>query len=434
MNDRTNPFNNPGDPDQDPRRGEPDQPTGGDPGERPSVQHEGNAGTRPVEPSSAGGDQPIRPATPPPVPPRVESGGQAADAGGAPGGGGAPPPPHWTPQPPPSYQPGGQAPRRRFSVLRLLLMLVGFGFLGFIVLSMVIGIIGRTLGGGGGGLAIGSRLGVVRIEGMISQNPNKAFWMENLRKFAEDPQIKGVLVRLESPGGTVAASQEVYQMLLEIRNQGKPVYASMGDIAASGAYYIASATDRIYSNKGTLTGSIGVIFSKPELSELTEKMGIDQEIVKSGRFKDAGAITRPMSEAERRMFDMLIDSSYDQFLDDILSQRSEAIAAAAEALAPQRYQDYQFDPNIPKEPRAFLEQVADGRVYTGIQALELGLIDEIGTYDRAIEALGRETGLGPNPDLHEPKPKTGLRQLFEASVDDILPATHGRLEYRMTFP
>ncbi len=330
---------------------------------------------------------------------------------------------------PPPYQPPPRPPRRRGrSLLRGLLMLIALVVVLFFVMSLV------------GGLALGmtgDRIGLVRIEGMISQGEDKEFWVSALRELGENPRVLGVVVRIDSPGGTVGASQEIYQAIENYRARyRKPIYASMGDLAASGGYYVAAASDRIFANAGTLTGSIGVILSKPELSEISQRLGIDVESIKSGRFKDAGSIMRPLDEAETAMFQSLIQDTHRQFIDDILRQRprDEALAQAAAKLAPQRWQDYGF--NIPAEPgaAALLTEAADGRVYTGAQALELGLIDQLGTLEQTIDQLAEVVGMVERPQVIELRRQRGLRSILQSSVGDLLPGLDSPLQYRMLLP
>ena len=271
---------------------------------------------------------------------------------------------------------------------------------------------------------------------MISQGPEKEFWMKSLREMRDNSRIKGIVVRIDSPGGTVGASQELYSMLQGIRNgdAGKPVYVSMGDVAASGGYYIAAASDRIFAMSGTMTGSIGVIMSKPELSGLTERFGFEMETIKSGRFKDAGAITRPITPEERQMFDLMIQDTYQQFLQDILNERAEELAKACRDLPAEAWAAYDFAEPVEVSARALLEQVADGRVYTGRQALQLGLVDQIGTLDDVIARLAGEVGISGVPQVEERKLRRTLFGAVEASVENILPRGHAPVQYRMLVP
>lgn len=176
-----------------------------------------------------------------------------------------------------------------------------------------------------------------------------------LKKAIEDKKTKAVLIRANSPGGTVGASQELYSIVKNIKNAKKPVVVSMGDVCASGCYYIASAANKIMANSGTLTGSIGVISHGFNFTGLMEKLGIENQTFKAGKYKDLASGQRPITEEEQKIMDDLLADSYDQFLTDIVSGRG-------------------LD-------RAQLEQNAQGLIYTGRQALKVNLVDELGTYE-----------------------------------------------------
>lgn len=214
------------------------------------------------------------------------------------------------------------------------------------------------------------RVDVIGLEGVIfdefyskgpfSENLSAASAKYLLKKSAKDSHVKAVLLRLNSPGGTVAASQEIYELVKKVQEAGKPVLVSMGDVCASGCYYIASAADKIIANPGTLTGSIGVISQGFNISGLLEKLGIQDQTFKAGKYKDLGSGQRMMTEEEKLILQSLLDDSYSQFLADIEKSR--------------------------KIERPKLEKIAQGLIYTGNQAKNVNLIDELGTYDYAVEA------------------------------------------------
>ncbi len=187
----------------------------------------------------------------------------------------------------------------------------------------------------------------------FSMNTDAVSCKVELEKALEDKRTKAVLIRANSPGGTVAASQELYQAIINLREAKKPVVISMGDVCASGCYYLASAADSIVANKGTLTGSIGVISQGVNYMNLMEKIGLKDQTFKAGQFKDLGSGQRMMTKKEKDIYQSLLDDSYDQFLSDIEAGR-----------------------NI---ERAKLEQIAQGLIYTGDQALAVNLVDHIGT-------------------------------------------------------
>ncbi len=209
-------------------------------------------------------------------------------------------------------------------------------------------------------------VGLIYIDDVIGAESTSSFlsgprqtFLSQLRSAKHDPQIQALVLRINSPGGTSGTSQELYNTILSIRNQGIPVVVSMGDIATSGGYYIAAAADYIYANGSTLTGSIGVIIEFTSYQELYEKIGIEVQVVKSGIFKDAGNRSRTLTPVEEELFQALIYDSWDQFVADVAKGRGLE--------------------------RTMLEPIADGRILTGRQALELQLIDELGGLDEALK-------------------------------------------------
>jgi protease-4 len=280
------------------------------------------------------------------------------------------------------------------------------------------------------------KLGLIRIEEDIMPGESNDFWLDSMREMARSSSIRGIVLHIDSPGGAVGTSQELQAMVLSLRREAhKPVYVSMGDVAASGGYYIASGADQIFALKGTLTGSIGVIMSKSDVSELAKKIGVATENIKTGRFKDAGEITRPLSPDEKAMFDTLIMDTYDQFLNDILGQREERLAKAMATLPRQRWEAYKFlRPLEGATPKQYLSAIADGRAYTGQQALELGLVDQLGTLDDAIHALATRVGIRGRPKIQEAQRQRTLNEIFGSKLSFFLPKSSAPLQYRMVTP
>ena len=225
----------------------------------------------------------------------------------------------------------------------------------------------------------GAKVAVIDIAGPIYSSQQI---VEQLRRYEADDSVKAIVLRLNSPGGAVAPVQEIYNEL--IRSQKKSV-VSMGSTAASGAYYLACATDRIFANPGTLTGSIGVVMQFREYSDLMKKLGIDQEVVKSGKYKDSGSPFRELTSEERELFQETIDDVYDQFLDAIIEGRQ--------------------DKGLTREQ---LEEVADGRVMSGRQALEMNLIDELGDLTDAVNYAGKLGGIVGRPSVIRIRVKRSL--------------------------
>jgi len=265
-----------------------------------------------------------------------------------------------------------------------------------IMIGAMVGVIG---GMGEYGALPGANVALIRIEGPITAGASfggpfaagaaSEGIIKQLRQAADDDSIEAVLVRINSPGGSAAGSQEIYQEIRRLRDEGKPVFASMGDVAASGGYYVAAAAERIYANPGTITGSIGVIAANLDLSGLFDKIGIEPEVVKEGEFKDMGSGLRPMNEAERRIIQQLLNDIYRQFVADVAEGR--------------------------KMPEERVKELADGRIHTGKRALELKLVDELGSIRTALGAVAKRAGIRDEPKVVE----YGKRSLMEALFGEI---------------
>jgi protease-4 len=255
----------------------------------------------------------------------------------------------------------------------------------FLVTAAVVLIAGamaavRFWGGAGDGLQLGKgRLGIVHLEGLIENSRAVNDWMKELR---EDDSVKGVLLRIDSPGGVVGPSQEIYSAVARLAAV-KPVVASMGAVAASGGYYAAAPAHKIVANPGTLTGSIGVILELANVQELMEKIGIRRETVTSGELKGAGSPFKPMTPKERAYFEALVADLHAQFVADVASGRK-------------------------MEPDK-VASIADGRALTGRQALELGLVDQLGGFEESMDLLKSMCGMtGKVPVVEGPETKTSL--------------------------
>lgn len=213
---------------------------------------------------------------------------------------------------------------------------------------------------GSGGLLTGEAASAERI-------------VEQLDRARENPKARGVLLRVDSPGGGVNAAREIWAAVRRVQEAGKPVVAFFEDTAASGGYYISAPADRIVAMPDTITGSIGVIAVVPDLSGLYEKLGIRYQVVKSGEYKDMLSSDRPMTEEERAILERLIQEAYDAFVQVVAEGR--------------------------KLPEDRVRELADGRIYTGRQALEVGLVDQLGGYRDAVATAGELAGLGPEPTV-----------------------------------
>lgn len=271
-------------------------------------------------------------------------------------------------------------------------------FVGIIGLSFIAAVVG-------GDSALGERIALINFYGEISdQEGGKLFGARGSRDFIkdledarEDKSIKAVVLRINSPGGSAAASQELYQAIRRLREK-KPVVCSMGDAAASGGYYMAAACNKIYANPATLTGSIGVISQFMNMEGLLKKLGVQGATFKSGKFKDSGSPFRQLRPDERQLFQAMIGDIYQQFVNDIVAGRKEATNG--------------------KLTREALMKIADGRVFTGRQAKAKLLIDELGGLHEAIEAAGKLGGIKGKPKVRSVSGGSGLGGLMgsEAST------------------
>jgi len=277
------------------------------------------------------------------------------------------------------------SPRSRLSgfamfviVLCLLVVLVFFS-----MIKSVADMVGRMADSGSS--AKRDHLTELNIEGPIYDGTAT---LAAISRISQDTHCKGVLLRVDSPGGAVGASQEIYGALKRLREKGLPLIVSYGNVAASGGYYVSLAGEKIFSNPGTLTGSIGVIFQFPEAEKLLDKIGVSLETVKSGALKDVGSPGRKPTPAELHYLQGVIDDTYDQFLQDVASNRHLSVDS--------------------------LRPIADGRVLTGRQALRKGLVDTLGGIDDAKRYLETRTGIAEDvPWNVEPKPKSKLDQFLE---------------------
>ena len=237
------------------------------------------------------------------------------------------------------------------------------------------------------GLMFGDKVGVLEVKGVIA---NVQPTIENLAKFRKDGSIKALVVRIDSPGGGVSPSQELYQ---EIRRtvREKPVVVSMGSVAASGGYYIACAAQRIYANPGTITGSIGVILQFTNFEELLKKIGFRMEVVKSGPYKDVGNPGREMTSEEKAYLQAMVDNVHQQFVRDVARGRRMKVEK--------------------------VQEVADGRIFTGEQAMELGLVDELGNLKDAIDAAAKMAAIEGEPKVVYPEKEK--KSVFDYLFDRI---------------
>jgi protease-4 len=229
----------------------------------------------------------------------------------------------------------------------------------------------------------GARIAVVEVEGIIVNGDDV---VRDLKEHADNPAVRAVVLRVNSPGGVVGPTQEIFSAVQRVRRGGKPVVASLGAVAASGGYYVAVAADQIYANPGTLTGSIGVVMQLANVEGLLKKVGVDYVVVKAGAFKDTGNIARPMSAEERRMLQALLDDVYGQF-----------VSAVAEGR---------------KLDRDAVLRFADGRIYSGQQAHGLRMVDALGGFEDAIDAAAKLGGILDRPKILLPRRRFSITDLL----------------------
>jgi protease-4 len=252
-------------------------------------------------------------------------------------------------------------------------LLKGLGILFVLILIFFVAVFfyAYLTGGEAGVLTAfgGDSVGVVQIEGAINDSHDT---IESLKQFGETRGVKAVVVRIDSPGGAVAPTQEIYEEIEKLRKK-KPVIASMGGMAASGGYYIASACDQIVANPGTLTGSIGVIMELGNIEELLKKIGVQGYSVKSGANKDIGSPLKPLTPEGRAILQGLVNNVHGQFISAVAKGR--------------------------KLPEDKVKELADGRVYSGEQAKDLGLVDVLGNLEDAVDLAAKRVGIKGKPQV-----------------------------------
>ena len=235
-------------------------------------------------------------------------------------------------------------------------------------------------------------IGLVEIKGIVlSARP----YAEQIQRFRKISNVKAILVRIDSPGGSVAPSQEIYEAIHRAREE-KPVVASLGSVAASGGYYIASAAEKIFANPGTLTGSIGVAMHTRNVRDLMSKIGVESSVIKSGKFKDAGSPYRSMTPGEERYLQEVSDEIYGQFVEAVSKSR--------------------------KMKQETVEEIADGRIFTGKRAQELGLVDAMGGLETAARETGRMVGILEEPHMisFKKKRRRFSQYFMQAAVHQLL--------------
>lgn len=254
--------------------------------------------------------------------------------------------------------------------------------------------------------AFGSKIGVVDLDGVIV-SPNQV--VKQLKAFADDDSVKAIVLHINSPGGGVAASEEIYREVKRIRDDKKKrIVASIESVGASGAYYVASATNKIYADRGSIVGSIGVIAQWVNYGDLLKWAKLQQITMKAGEFKDTGSPTREMTPAERTYFQSLIDNMHSQFIQAVADGRHE------------KADD--------------IRAIADGKVWTGEEAVPLKLVDQLADFEGAVKDTARAVNITGEPNLvYPPREKRSALDLLFGDVSDYLPSREKLLEQQVGF-
>jgi protease-4 len=249
---------------------------------------------------------------------------------------------------------------------------------------------------------VGKKIAILDIKGSIVCSEET---IKIIHSYRDDPTVAAVVLYIDSPGGGVAPSQEIYSELLRLKEKDKKVYAYMSTLGASGGYYVACASDHIYAAPGTLTGSIGVILTFTNVEGLFGKIGLSSKTIKSGRYKDIGSPFRPMTPEEEALLGETVDDVYRQFLDTVIEARSQAISEKLVAAGVEKPTKYRV--------RRYVMEYADGRIFSGRQAQELGFVDELGNFQKCLKDVARDIGVEGRPTIVKKRPK-------EESLYDVL--------------
>lgn len=264
-------------------------------------------------------------------------------------------------------------------------VVIGAFFLIFFFITALVMLSG-SVGDGFEFSGLGDKVAIVRVDGEIFASRDIC---RQLDRWADDGSVKAIVLHINSPGGVVAPAQEIYEKVLQVKQEtGKPIVASMASVCASGGYYIACAADRVVANPGSLTGSIGVILNWPIYGELMDKIGIQMETIKSGEVKDIGSPYRDATVTDRDVMQALVDDAYQQFVEVVVEQRGLEMAEVI--------------------------QIADGSIFTGRQARDLGLVDSLGSYEDALDFAAELAGMEKDPDtiIEVPRRSAGFWDLL----------------------
>jgi protease-4 len=269
-------------------------------------------------------------------------------------------------------------------VLIVLGTAAALGVLFFIILSLASFLSGNKGNSSSLPMVGADKVALVKVEGLLSSSESI---VDELHGYADDHSIKAIVIRIDTPGGGVVVSQEIYNAVKNAKKEGKKIVVSMGTVAASGGYYVAAAADKIVANPGTLTGSLGVKMEFANIEKLLEKIGVKGQVVKAGEYKDIGSPFRDMTVQEKKLLQDVIDDVHSQFIEAVAEGR--------------------------KLPIADVRAIADGRIFTGRQALKLKLVDELGDLDDSIRIAGTLAGIKGKPQVMEKRKKIPFLEYFK---------------------
>ena len=285
-------------------------------------------------------------------------------------------------------------------------ILIGLGVIAALLIFFftILFFIGRYSGGKSNRFAFGDKIAIVEVKGVITQSSGV---IEELQQYLEDERVKAIILRVDSPGGGVGPSQEIYREIMKIKSK-KKVVTSMGSVAASGGYYIACASDLIVANPGTITGSIGVIMQFSNFEELLKKIGIKGVVLKSGEHKDIGSPFREMTPEEKRIMQEVLDNVHQQFIQAVAEGR--------------------------KLDRSKVVQIADGRILTGEQAKNLGLVDQMGNLQDTIDITAKMVGIVGKPNVLYPKKRLSIWEFLMRDMASAIIDVLNEKGYELNFP
>jgi protease-4 len=267
-------------------------------------------------------------------------------------------------------------------------------------------LIGRYSGGKTSRFSFGDKIAIVEVRGVITQSSGV---IEEIQQYLADDGVKAIILRVDSPGGGVGPSQEIYREIMRIKSNSKrKVVTSMGSVAASGGYYIACASDLIVANPGTITGSIGVVMQFSNFEDLLKKIGIKGVVLKSGEHKDIGSPFREMTPEEKRIMQEVLDNVHQQFIEAVAEGR--------------------------KLDRSKVAQIADGRILTGEQAKNLGLVDQLGNLQDTIDITAKLAGIVGKPNILYPKKRISIWDLLIRDMASAVVDVLNEKGYEFSFP